>query len=96
MYTPREDSYFFSECLTKYVRKQNLQKVLEVGCGSGVQLQTLEKIGIKKQNIFSCDIDKSALIYCKKLGFNVIYSNLFENVKGKYNLITFLNVIKCL
>ncbi len=89
MYSPREDSYFFSECLTKFVRKQNLQKVLEVGCGSGIQLQTLEKIGIKKQDISGTDIDKSSFNYCTKLGFNLIYSNLFENIKGKYDVIVF-------
>lgn len=89
MYNPEEDSYFFSEYLKKFIRKQNPKKVLEIGCGSGIQLQTLEKSGVKKENILGVDIDKSALNHCKKLGFNVLYSNLFENIKEKYELIIF-------
>jgi release factor glutamine methyltransferase len=89
MYSPKEDSYFLSECLTKFVEKPNQQKVLEIGCGSGVQLQTLEKIGVKKKEIFGIDIDKSALNHCKKLGFNVVYSDLFENINDKFDLIIF-------
>jgi len=88
IYSPKEDSYLLSEVLKKEILDKNI-KVLEVGSGSGFQLETLLKIGIKKQNIFSCDINTKAVETCKKLGFNCVQSDLFENIKGKYNLIIF-------
>jgi release factor glutamine methyltransferase len=62
---------------------------LEIGSGSGIQLKALLNSGIKKQNIFACDINPNAVRHCKKLGFNCIMSNLFKNIKGKYDLIIF-------
>lgn len=93
IYQPAEDSYFLSEVLKKYVFKllknnSNL-KVLEIGCGSGIQLNTLLTLKVKKQNIFSCDINPEAIEHCKKLGFNSIKSNLFSRIKDNFDLIIF-------
>lgn len=82
IYQPAEDSYLLSKIIRKEVIKQNVNlTILEVGCGSGIQLQTIADAGIKKQNIFSCDINPKAVEHCKKLGFNCIQSDLFENIK---------------
>lgn len=93
IYSPAEDSFLLSEILEKEILKLSDKKseikVLEIGCGSGIQLQTIEKAGVRKQNIFSCDINLQAVKHCKKLGFQSVKSNLFEKIKGKYNLITF-------
>jgi len=88
IYSPREDSYFLSEILKREILDNNL-KVLEVGSGSGIQLETLEKLGVKRQNIFSSDINPEAVKHCDKLGFDCIKSNLFENINGEYDLIIF-------
>ena len=93
IYQPAEDSYFLSEVLKKYVSKSlknnsNL-KVLEIGCGSGIQLNNLLTLKVKKQNIFSCDINPEAVKHCKNLGFNSIKSYLFSNIKDKFDLIIF-------
>lgn len=91
IYEPEEDSYFLSEVLTeaipKILKQNSNLKFLEIGCGSGVNLQTALKAGIKKQNIFSSDINKDAVEHCKKLGFNSVQSNLFSKIKEKYDLI---------
>lgn len=93
IYSPAEDSYFLSYVLKKYVSKSlknnsNL-KVLEIGCGSGIQLNNLLTLKVKKQNIFSCDINPEAVKHCKNLGFNSIKSYLFSNIKDKFDLIIF-------
>jgi release factor glutamine methyltransferase len=92
-YQPEEDSYLMSDILKKEFPKllidnSNL-KVLEIGAGSGIQLETLFNIGIKKQNIFACDINLNAVKNCKHLGFNCIGSYLFEKIKGKFEFIIF-------
>ena len=93
IYYPEEDSYLLSKVLEKKIPKllsknQDLT-FLEIGSGSGIQLKTALKSGIKKQNIFSCDINPVAVKYCKELNFNCVYSDLFENIKSKYDLIIF-------
>lgn len=93
IYSPAEDSFLLSsviqEKVSKLVEKNPEVKILEVGAGSGVQLKVLLTLGIKKKNIFSCDINLQAVKHCKKLGFNCVYSDLFENIRGKYDLIIF-------
>lgn len=93
IYLPSEDSFLLSEILEKEILKLSNEKseikVLEIGCGSGIQLQTFKKAGIKKQNIFSCDINSEAVKRCKNLGFRSVKSNLFEKIKGKFDIIIF-------
>lgn len=93
MYQPAEDSYLMSGILKQQLpvllkENKNL-KFLEIGAGSGIHLETAYNSGIKKENIFSCDIDKKSVEYCSLLGFNCIHSDLFENIKGKYDIIIF-------
>lgn len=93
IYSPEEDSYLLSRVLEKRIpellNKNPDLTFLEIGSGSGIQLKAALKSGIKKQNIFSLDINSLAVEHCKNLGFNSIKSDLFHNVKGKYNLIIF-------
>lgn len=93
IYEPAEDSFFLSDILKKIIpklldKKSDL-KFLEIGSGSGIQLQTASDSGIKKENIFSCDVNEDAVKECRNLGFNCIKSNLFKNIKGKYDIIVF-------
>jgi release factor glutamine methyltransferase len=93
IYEPEEDSFFLSEILEKETlklsQKKSNVKILEIGCGSGVQLQAMHKSGIKKENIFTCDINLKAVKQCKNLGFNSQVSDLFEKIKGRFDLIVF-------
>ena len=74
------------EALKKQIKNKNI-KVLEIGVGSGIQLKTLKQLEIK--NISGVDINSEAVKYCKQQGFNCIQSDLFEKIKGKFNLIIF-------
>jgi release factor glutamine methyltransferase len=93
IYQPAEDSYLLSKILEKEIPKllkENSElKFLEIGSGSGINLETAKKLGVKEKNIFACDINQDAVEHGKTLGFNCIYSDLFENVEGKYNIIIF-------
>ncbi len=86
IYSPEEDSYLLSKIIEEKIpsmlKKNPDLKFLEIGCGSGIQLETALKCGIKKENIFSCDINPLAVMHCRKLGFNSFISNLFEKFKG--------------
>jgi HemK-related putative methylase len=94
IYSPEEDSYLMTENLRKEIprilKENSNSKFLEIGSGSGINLKTLLEFKIKKQNIFSCDINPEAVKHCKKLGFNCIKSDLFKKIpKQKFDLIFF-------
>ena len=86
IYEPEEDSYLLSQVIKKKIKKRNLS-CLEIGIGSGVQLERLREIGIK--DIQGVDIDEDAVNLCKKKGFNCFQSNLFSKIKGKFEVIIF-------
>mgnify|MGYP001570199631 FL=1 len=87
IYLPAEDSYLLLKVLgqeiPKLIKKNSNLKFLEIGAGSGIILETAKKLGIKQEHIFSGDINKEAVKHCQSLGFNCIYSNLFEAFKGR-------------
>ncbi len=94
IYQPAEDSYLMSNHLQKIlpvlIRKNPNLKFLEIGVGSGIQLETALKVGVKKENIFGTDINNKSVEHCKNLGFKCIQSNLFEKIpKQKFDIIVF-------
>lgn len=90
VYEPAEDSYLLSEVIGKQVKKHfkknhNL-KFLEIGAGSGIQLKTAHEAGIRKENIYSCDLNPKAISHCKRLGFNCFKSDLFNVFKKRKDI----------
>jgi len=73
IYQPAEDSFLMSEILKKEIPNLLITnpelKILEIGAGSGIHLETLSKLGVKKQNIFSVDIDNKSVAHCRNLRF---------------------------
>ena len=88
MYDPAEDSLM----LAKYVSKLAKGKVLDLGTGSGIQALAAAK-SKKTKSVLAVDIDKEVIKACKeniknkKITFR--YSNLFSNIKGKFDTIIF-------
>ncbi len=93
IYTPSEDSYLLSETLKKEIPKflseNPYLRILEIGVGNGIQLETLKRIGVKNKNLLGCDINPDSIKHCKELGFKVIQSDLFKNIKEKFDIIIF-------
>ena len=86
IYVPDEDSFLMSKVIKENIKDVGIN-VLEIGIGSGIQLETLKEIGVKK--IFGVDINRDSVKLCNKLGFNCLPSDLFQYVEGKYDLIIF-------
>jgi len=93
MYQPDEDSYLMSEVLENQLPK--LLKInpgltfLEIGSGSGIQLKIALEMGVKLENILSCDLNYTSVKHCKRLGFNCVKSDLFSNINESFDLIIF-------
>ena len=79
------------EFLEKYVKGK--EKLLDIGCGSGILMLIGKKLGVKK--VIGIDIDEKVrdvvLENFSKNGINndfeVIIGNLVDDVNGKYNLV---------
>jgi len=90
-YQPEEDSYFLSEFVKLEVQRNSSLKVLDMGSGSGIQAKIALKFGVPEENITLVDINKKSIRSLKKdfQNSNIINSDLFKNVKGKFDLIIF-------
>ncbi len=84
IYTPKEDSYLLEKEVRKYARNR---RVLDMGSGSGIQAQAALKSGTK--SVLCADIDYNSVELLKKKGLDAVQSDLFSNVKGKFDLIIF-------
>lgn len=88
IYEPSDDSYLLEETLKKYLRNKSKNiKILDMGSGSGIQAISCKNLGFV--NILTSDINLESLKHLKSLGLKTIKSNLFSNIKGKFNLIIF-------
>ncbi|MBI2499625.1 methyltransferase [Candidatus Woesearchaeota archaeon] len=84
IYEPSEDSFLLLEFVKKTVKEG--MEVLDMGTGSGIQAEGAIE---NKGEVLAADINEEAVNYCKKKGINTIKSDLFENIKGKFDLIIF-------
>jgi len=89
IYEPAEDSYLFKEFLEKTFKEKDCSKLsfLDMGCGSGILGKTAKNLGFEK--VLSVDINEKALEKTKEQGIETLKSNLFENIKEKFDIICF-------
>jgi len=82
--------------LTKFCGLIKDKTVLDIGTGTGVIAILAAQMGAK--SVSACDINKNAVVCAKNnirisgmenIISEVIYSDLFENIKNKYDVITF-------
>lgn len=81
-----------SKLLEKYCVTKNNQ-IVDIGCGTGGNLQPLEKYG----KVTGLDKSKHALAYCKKRGFHLLTQRSSENTgikKDSIDIITMLDILE--
>jgi release factor glutamine methyltransferase len=88
IYQPAEDSFLLNKFLEKYLKKNKVETYLDMGAGSGILSATALKY-LEKKNILAVDINPEAVQLLKKLEYNVIQSDFFGKISGKFDLITF-------
>ncbi len=98
-YAPREDSWLLAktvqECARTFLEKRFIKKALDMGCGSGIQTAALCLSGAKE--VMCVDIERSAITaalqmaerYFPHIKIESIQGDLFEHVKGKFDVIVF-------
>ncbi|MEK6984313.1 MAG: HemK2/MTQ2 family protein methyltransferase [Nanoarchaeota archaeon] len=88
VYQPQEDSTL----LEKYVRQYSKGKVLDIGTGSGIQAIAAAQ-SKKVSSVLATDVQKGVVGYCRKNIKNkkikFLRSDLFKNIKGKFDTIIF-------
>lgn len=86
VYRPAEDTLLIMEHMIPG------NKVLEIGCGTGIISIYCAKMG---RAVTCCDISEAALdcteknMIRNKVAIDVINSSLFDNINGKFNTIVF-------
>lgn len=88
IYEPREDSFLLQKCVREYAQGT----VLEIGTGSGILAEEAAQSN-NVASVLAVDIQEDVITHCrktiknKKITFR--QSNLFQNVKGKFDTIIF-------
>jgi release factor glutamine methyltransferase len=88
IYEPQEDSFMLAEAIDSYA----FGSVLDIGTGSGILAEHAAG-NSKVKSVLAVDINPDAVEHCiqnirnKKIKF--LHSNLFSNVKGKFDFIVF-------
>ena len=82
IYGPEEDSYLMQEVLEKELLSKNTN-ILEIGCGSGILLNTLLNLKVNSRNIIAIDINPSVINHINNNfpDIRIIKSNFFQILK---------------
>ena len=84
VYEPRDDSFLLFNHIKSYTQGK---KVLDMGTGSGIQAVEASRYAHK---VLGVDIDLKAVEHCKiKYDFEVVHSDLFNNIHGAFDVIMF-------
>ncbi|MDU3009708.1 MAG: peptide chain release factor N(5)-glutamine methyltransferase [Peptoniphilus harei] len=90
---PRQDTEISVEVILKILKENNINKMLEIGCGTGIVSITVDLESKRQMDVTAIDISpyaiKNTTINKKKLKSNIkiLESDLFDKVSGKFDLI---------
>ncbi|HUS74604.1 MAG TPA: HemK2/MTQ2 family protein methyltransferase [Methanothrix sp.] len=84
VYQPAEDTYLLLAAALAEARPEDLS--LEIGCGSGF---VSSELATKVRRLIATDINPHAVRASKARGIEVIRADLFQGIKGKFDLILF-------
>ncbi|MCZ7372946.1 MAG: class I SAM-dependent methyltransferase [Candidatus Methanoperedens sp.] len=85
VYEPAEDSFLLADAALSEVR--NSDRVLEVGCGSGIISAVIK--ANTKASVVGIEINPFAARCSKENGIEVIRGDLLSCIKGEFDLILF-------
>lgn len=88
-------SKYFKKNYLKHLPEDHNAKILDLGCGMGHFLYFLETNGYS--NYLGVDISNENIEFCKKRGFNVVLSNIFEFLRTSnksYNTIIMNDILE--
>lgn len=85
IYEPAEDTFLLAKHIKDYIKDKNA-KVLDLGCGSCYLAIEARKYS---DNILAADINPEAVELAKEKKIKFVQSNLFSNIKDKFDLILF-------
>lgn len=88
VYQPAEDSFMFVDFLKDYISNNKINSYLDMGTGSGVLSECVGEY-LSKDKILAVDVNSVAVELLKSKGYKSVESDLFDKVKGKFDLITF-------
>jgi len=80
--------------LNSFLKNKKDNRLLDVGCGTGINLKNLGKFG----KVYGADISKEALKFCKERKFKNLKISSIENLKypnNFFDIITSFNVLCC-
>jgi len=83
VYQPEADTYLLLDAARTEVKP--CDRVLEVGTGSGLIARELAKV----TGVVATDINPNAVICARGAGVEVVRCNLFEAVRGTFDLVIF-------
>ena len=93
IYQPSDDSFLLAEFVKEEIKKHELENVLDMGSGSGIQAETAINSGINPKNIILADINPDAIKFLKGKfpKSKIILSDLFSKIpkKSEFDLIIF-------
>ena len=85
VYPASEDSYLLLQTVNKNVHG----RCLDMGTGSGIIAHELVSLPLVRQ-VVAVDVDKEVISsFEKKRKIDLVHSDLFENINGKFNFIFF-------
>lgn len=95
-----ESHHFWHKAKREYVgkmireyAKQNAKNILDIGCGTGKNMEELSKMG----TVFGVDSSDEALGFCTKRGLSNLKKGFAEKVSyesGQFDVVTILDVLE--
>src|SRR5574344_2114503 len=79
-----EEIYSLHKEFLKFIMVNDLDNIIDIGCGQGYFLNNLE---IKKKKAFGIDLSVEQIKICKEIGL-IAKAIVFENVEKKFDCAT--------